>query len=238
MSNNNSEGVKTLDYFGQAKNCFYFLRRGGEIMKKRLFAILLLLVVGTSCCFIGSSFAKYTSSISKSGSVAVAKWNFQSDNSLSTFNIALDENYDASTLLSYRTVDGNNIKLIAPGTSGSFDINLINTSEVGADFVVSLDDIDNIPVNIKFYKDSNYQTELIPGDSTLTGTLRANDATGVTVTIYWKWLYETGDTTSAIAVNDSLDTADGVSGSILTIPVTVKGTQVLPSTSSIISHIN
>ena len=207
-------------------------------MKKRLFILLLLLVVGTSCCFVGSSFAKYTANISKSGSVAIAKWNFQSDNSQETFNIALDQNYDESTLLSVRTVDGKAKKLIAPGTSGSFDINLINTSEVGVNFTVSLDQIDNLPHNIKFYKDASYQTELTPGSSTITGVLTANDSTGVNVTIYWKWLYETGTTTDEIIENDAFDTTDGINGSDLTIPVTVKGIQVLPSVSSVISHIN
>ena len=206
-------------------------------MKKKLFAILLLLIVGT-CCFVGSSFAKYTASISKSGSVSVAKWNFQSDNSSETFDISLDDNYDESTLLSVRTVDGKESKLIAPGTSGSFDINLINTSEVGVNFNVSLDTINNLPHNIKFYKDASYQTELTPGSSTITGVLTANDSTGVNVTIYWKWLYETGTTTDEIIENDAFDTTDGINGSDLTIPVTVKGIQVLPSVSSVISHIN
>ena len=207
-------------------------------MKKRLFVLLFLLVVGASCCFVGSSFAKYIANISKSGSVSVAKWNFQSDNSLETFDISLDDNYDESTLLSVRTVDGVDKKLIAPGTSGSFDIDLINTSEVGVNFTVSLDSINNLPHNIKFYKDANYQTELTPGSSSITGSLTANDATGITVTIYWKWLYETGDVTDGIATGDSYDTEDGINGYDLTIPVTVKGVQVLPSTSSITSHIN
>ena len=180
--------------------------------------------------YVGSTYAKYTASISKSGSIAVAKWNFDVDNNSETFNINLKDSYDESTLISTRLVDGKEYKLIAPGTEGSFDINLINTSEVGADFTISLDNLENFPTNIKFYKDANYQTELIPGTNfgKITGTLAANDRNGVTATIYWKWLFETGTITNGEYSGDEIDNTFGRSGDILTIPVTIKGTQVIP----------
>lgn len=206
--------------------------------RKKLLVLLLLLVIGVSGVLIAGTYAKYTATISKSSSVAIAKWNFESDNSTETINIDLKNNYDESTLVSTRTVDGVDYKVIAPGTEGSFDINLVNTSDVGVNFKVSLDSVEHFPTNIKFYKDSNYQTELIPGFSTITGKIAANDNQGLTIKVYWKWVFETGSITNGIYSGDANDTEYGTLGEILEIPVTITGTQVQPSTESITTHIN
>ena len=207
-------------------------------MKKRILTLALLLVVGASSCFIGSSYAKYSSKISKSSSVSVAKWNFYKDNLNKTININLKENYDESTLVSTRNSTGMEYKLIAPGTEGSFDINLINTSEVGANFSISLDEVDKLPKNIKFYKDANYQIEFIPGSSKITGTLKANDKTGLNVKIYWKWPYETGTLIDGTYSGDEFDKEVSSEGTVLNIPVTINGVQVLPGEEAITSHID
>lgn len=206
--------------------------------KKRLFNIVLLLFVGVIFCFVGSTYAKYTSSITKTSSVAIAKWNFYKDNLNQTFNINLQENYDESTLISSRNEMGMEYKIIAPGTKGSFDVKLTNTSEVGADFIVSLDNIDNLPKNIKFYKDENYQTELIPGSSKITGSLKANDKEGLILKIYWKWPYEAGTLNDGVYSGDTLDNELSISGEILKVKVTIKGVQALPGKEAITSHID
>lgn len=209
-------------------------------MKKRkiLSIVALFLLIGVAGTFIVSTYAKYTASVSKRGSAVVAKWNFATDNSATTFEVDLKENYDESTLLKIRNVDGIEKKIIAPGTEGSFDIALINTSEVGVNFTVSLGEISNLPANVKFYKDASYTQALIPGTDDITGDLVANDAEGVTVHIYWRWLYETGTVTDGIATGDTQDNNAGVLASELTIPVMVKGVQAMPGTSAITSHIN
>ena len=206
--------------------------------KKKIKVLLLLLVIGISGVFIAGTYAKYTATISKSSSVAIAKWNFERDNNSQTYTIDLKENYDETTLKSTRTLNGVDYKVIAPGTEGSFDLKLINTSDVGVNFSIMLDSVEHFPTNIKFYKDSNYQTELIPGTSIITGTLASKDSQGITATIYWKWEYETGTNTDEILSGDASDTEYGVAGAILEIPVTITGTQVEPSTSSITTHIN
>ena len=205
---------------------------------KKLLVLLLLLVIGISGVFIAGTYAKYTASISKRSSVAIARWNFETDNNSETININLKDNYDESTLISSRTVDGKDYKIIAPGTEGSFSIDLVNTSDVGANFSISLDSVEHFPTNIKFYKDSNYQTEIIPGITKINGQLSANDEEGLTVTIYWKWIFETGSITNGIYSGDALDNEYGVLGEILEIPVTITGTQVRPGTNPITTHIN
>ena len=94
------------------------------------------------------------------------------------------------------------------------------------------------PTNLKFYTDSTYATEFVPGTTTVTGQLAAKDATGLNVTVYWRWEYETGTVTSGVATGDAADTTAGEAGTALSIPITIKGVQVQPSTTAITSHIN
>ena len=191
--------------------------KGGEMMnKKSLMIIVLLLLVGLTTGYVASTYAKYTSTVSGSGTATVAKWAFSTENASQTITIDLGGTVDTTTLSADR---------IAPGTSGSFDVVLTNgDTEVGVDYSVMLTSITNQPTNLKFYSDSSYTTELTPGTSTITGTLDAEDATGVTIPIYWQWAYET----NAIATNDPIDTADGEAANTLTIGVTITGTQVTP----------
>lgn len=203
-------------------------------MKKRksLMIIVLLLLVGVSTAYVAGTYAKYTSTVNASGTVTVAKWAFASDNNISTINVNLDQTYHATSLVNGR---------IAPGTSGSFAIALKNTnSEVAANFDVILGTMTDKPTNLKFYKDSSYTQELVLGDATdgvISGQLAAGDSTGLTVNVYWRWLYETGSG-STLVTNDGYDTDDGVAGAALTLPVTIKGTQKPLSTSAITSQIN
>lgn len=193
---------------------------------KTLVLIALLMLVGIATGYVSNTYAKYTSTIdNNNGTATVAKWAFATDNAVQTLTINLAGTIDPTTLVANK---------IAPGTSGSFNIALSNAnSEVGVDFVVALNEITNIPTNLKFYKDSSYTTELTPGTSTITGQLVAGENSFAGVPIYWRWLYET----DAIATNDPYDTADGVAAKELTIGVTITGTQVQPG-AAITSHIN
>lgn len=190
--------------------------------RKSIITISLLFLVGVSLYFVSGTYAKYTSTVSANATATVAKWNFATDNNITTLAI----NY---TNTPHATSVKNNT--IAPGTSGSFAIALKNTSDVAANFTLSLGTITNKPTNLKFYKDSSFTTEITPGSTNITGILKANDTTGLTVNIYWRWLYETTE-------GDDEDTTDGIAGESLTIPVTIVGTQAEPSTTAVTSAIN
>ena len=196
--------------------------------RKSLLIMALLLLVCITSGYVASTYAKYTSDVTGDGTITVAKWNFEEDNSsIKTFNINLSKNYDSSTLVNNK---------IAPGTEGSFSVKLLNTSEVGVEFAVTLGDasLDNdisLPKNLKFYSDKEHKKEFTPGEDNITGKLKANDETGVDVTIYWKWDYYTNDE------DDKVDTEAGEKGATLTIPVTVTGTQVEPSETTITTGI-
>lgn len=208
--------------------------------KKSLLVIALLLLVGLTSRYVASTYAKYTSTLPEStGTATVAKWAFTQDNTdAGTGNtrvgkpltINLDGTYDASTLIGGK---------IAPGTSGSFAIALVNTNtETGVDWTITLNSIANAPTNLKFYKTRteaagkySYSNPLTPGTSTITGKLAAKDATGISVPIYWVWEYETTN-------GDSIDTTAGEAANSLTISVGITGVQTRPSATAITSHID
>lgn len=195
--------------------------------KKTLLIIVLLLLVGITSGYVASTYAKYTSQITdNNGTATVAKWAFSTDNAQQTLTINFSGTYDPTTLVANR---------IAPGTSGSFNIALKNTNtETGVNWTIKLNSANNLPHNLKFYKDSAHTTEITPGTSTITGQLAAKDSTVLSVPIYWAWEYET----SEIATNDPLDTTDGEAAEALTIGVDITGVQTQPGSSAITSHIN
>ena len=189
--------------------------KGGEKMKKgkkNVVIVVLLLLLAVTAGFAAYTYAKYTSSFSKDASVSVASWTFNGDNASETLSVNLAQNYDTNKLASGK---------IAPGTAGSFSINLKNTSDVGVSYTITMGSpaSGSIPTNLKFYSDDTYQTEIT--STGLTGTLNVG-ATATTKTIYWKWDYETAN-------GDSADTSDGTAHASLTIPVTITGTQVQPT---------
>ena len=199
--------------------------------KNAIILMALLTLVAVTAMYVASTYAKYTSEITgNNGTATVAKWAFSTDNATRTLTINLAETYDSTTLVANK---------IAPGTAGSFNVALVNTnSEVGVDWTIKLNSITNKPTNLKFYKDSSYTTELTPGTSTITGQLTAGNSTGLSVPIYWKWVYETGTTPHTAEGEDPADTADGIAAKELTIGVDITGVQTAPSTTAITSHIN
>lgn len=185
--------------------------------------IILLMLVAIATAYVGSTYAKYTEDVSGNGTATVAKWDFTTDNAISNLTINFSQSYDATTLTAGK---------IAPGTSGSFAISVKNTNtETGVNFTIALGTVTNVPTNLKFYKDSTFTTQITPGSGTITGQLVAKDSTGLSVPIYWKWDYETTG-------GDEADTTNGKAATELTIPITITGTQVPPSTTAITSHIN
>ena len=204
--------------------------------KKALFGVVLLLLVGLTSGYVASTYAKYASEITgNEGSATVAKWAFTTDNAVQSLTVNLAETYNASTLVGGK---------IAPGTSGSFNVALVNgTTETGVDWTIKLNSITNKPTNLKFYKTRSgsagsytYSNELTPGTSTITGQLAAKDATGVSVPIYWVW--ELGSSNEVEDATNVADTTDGTAAATLTIGVDITGVQTAPSTTAITSHVN
>ena len=119
-------------------------------MKKRsIIAVLCILVLATSC-FVGSTFAKYTSTVEGSSTATVATWKFTDANAADvTSNIVVPnaatgevvfDLFDVSAIVD--TVDGNDDAdvadgVIAPGTRGHFSFNVKNESQVNATYAIT-----------------------------------------------------------------------------------------------------
>lgn len=170
-------------------------------------AVMCVAVLGLAAAV----YAKYISSVTKTGTATVAKWAFTTDNTSGTITCNLDETYDPDTLVAGK---------IAPGTSGYCPIAVSNAnSEVGITYNITPSADANKPTNLKFYKDATHQ-------QAITGTVEGSLAPGATATVnvYWQWPYET----TPIADGDAADTANGVSAQTMTITFDVTGVQVQP----------
>ncbi len=177
--------------------------------KNAVLVLVLLLLVAVSAMMVASTYAKYTAEVTGTGNAKVAKWAFQSENSSQDITITLDGTVDASTLVAQR---------IAPGTSGSFDIELSNKqSEVGVDFTIEFTGTENVPSNLVFKQGT---TTINPTNGTITGKIAQNGT--LTVPVSWEWPYYTD------ATNDEEDTSDGVAAKTMNINMKITGVQTQP----------
>ena len=195
-------------------------------MNKRLkIALTLVAIILIATLAISLAYSRYFSKITGTGTATVAKWSFkvngQADN-LGT--ITLGNTTEANA----KVADGK----IAPGTSGSFNVALDATgTEVALDYTIKFENVSSdFPQNLKFYEDSSYANEITDITTVgLEGSMELGENGTIedtkTVTIYWKWDYQTGDDANTIADNDEIDTTEGEQARSITFDVIVTGTQ-------------
>ena len=193
-------------------------------MMVRLVAVLAVTMMFTMC-FVGGTFAKYTSSATGTDSATVAKWSFKVGETdiatTDTFTFDLFKTIKDSDGIKNETemnpVDGS---IIAPGTQGSFDLVLTNASQVTAQYAIDYTVTNNNDIPVKFSVDggttwTNDLADVAASDST---KLAANSGT-TTIKVQWKWDFNGSD--------DSFDTALGIGGNaVLTVKAEVTATQV------------
>lgn len=195
-------------------------------------AILVLALALLTSCFVGSTFAKYTSSSEGTGTATVAKWAFTvNDKDVAaseafTFDF-LSTYYDDATGTNEET--GVNGKKLAPGTKGAFSFEVVNGSDVKAHYSIDIQvadtSVDQLPTNIKFSTDGEtYNKSLAEVVATLNGDLAYSDgaeggADEANPTVYWMWAFETTD-------GDDEDTTDGIGAGVITFEATITATQV------------
>ncbi len=167
-------------------------------MKKRSIMIRVMAVLSVvmmfTMCFVGGTFAKYTSSGSGSDSARVAKWSFkvggtdvatENEFTFDLFNTVKDTGDANETDIN--PTDGT---IIAPGTQGSFALVLTNESEVTAQYAIdyTVTNTNNIPVEFSV-DGTNWSSEL----TDVTASLQAKNDTNsdtTTITIRWRWVFE------------------------------------------------
>ena len=185
--------------------------------------ILIALLLITAIAFSMYAYAKYKTTLKGNGTAQVAKWSFKVNGQTQTIpDIDL-----ATTMKKVNNVAENKL---APGTEGSFDLNLDATgSEVAIDYNIKLV-VTEKPTNLRFYTDSSYTKEIASTDGVMnvSGVMSLEEIKTIqTKTIYWKWPYQTGDTDDVKKANDKIDTAD--SKKSVTMTITVTGTKRNPS---------
>lgn len=144
---------------------------------RRKFALIIgLFIVLASMGTVCYSYFSMTGQITASTSLTTPKFK----PSVSTGS------YSYSNYLTYDSTFEYTDEQYAPGSSGSFDLN-ISFSEVDYDSYYKITyDRTNLPNNLKLYFDSNYTTEI----DTIEGVqLKTNTNKTAYHKIYWKWLF-------------------------------------------------
>lgn len=168
----------------------------------------------------GIAYAKYVTSITGTGILSVAKWNFngivkrQEDGFLNLGS----QTYDASIL-----ADGK----IAPGTSGSFDVIIDATgTETGVDYTTNFSNIICKPENLYFLVDEMRCDSFDELKTELSGHFDAdNPQKEARKTVQWVWDYETTDNGKTKEQNDMQDTIDGENANDFSFKMDIIGTQ-------------
>ena len=188
----------------------------------RVSALLLALTLITTC-FVGGTFAKYTSSTTGNDVATVAKWSFKvngaefattSPQTLS-FNLFDTINDTGDTDDETDVADTK----IAPGTAGKFALTVKNDSEVNATYSVALTETNASNVPLQYSVDGTTWKDSIADVAMSAYTDKAIAMNGGTdtVTVYWRWVFEGGSVGHA-GQTDGTDTALGIAAQEASVP--------------------
>lgn len=193
-------------------------------------AVLLLALTMIAIMFVSGTFAKYTSQVSGSDSVVVAKWSIGVITGSTTTEIAVSPSPTISFDLfdTIKDSDGSSAEndvtatKIAPGTTGSFSLQLQNSSEVTAKYGITytVTNTDNVPLKFSTDGGSTWSTDLssLNVDISAASSQIAIGATTTAQTVQWKWDYYVD------AATDANDTALGIAAQTSAPQVTVSAT--------------
>ena len=197
--------------------------------------ILLLALTMVVLMLVSGTYAKYTSTASGTDSISVAKWSILlgqteiATASAQTVTIDLFNTiYDTNGGAAETDVASN---LIAPGTKGSFSLDITNNSEVNAEYTLtsSVTNTSNIPVEFSVDGGSTWTTTI----NTSSSATALNMGATQTIDVKWRWAFEgSGSTNYTASQTDATDTTLGIAGQTsggapqLSVTVNVTATQV------------
>lgn len=198
-------------------------------MMVRLVAVLAVTMMFTMC-FVGGTFAKYTSSATGTDSATVAKWDIRVNGA----NITTSDTFTFDLFNTVNDTKDNNAEtdmapnggtIIAPGTTGKFTIKLQNLSEVNAEYSTEYTVTSNVSsIPVQYSLDGDHWTTEI---STLN---RTNCTIGLgtegEVTVYWKWDFSTGAAADAYDTLLGTMAAAGETVPVIYVSAKVTATQV------------
>lgn len=169
-------------------------------MKKNLvvrIAAIVLMCTLVTACFASSTFARYTSgTTASSANYTIATWNVTLNGS--AFTDTMSFNLYDTLLDSDGTSAEKNATTIAPGTSGMFDFEVANASQVDADATIEITIPKGFPSAIVFTYDGKEYTGSATADTKITITQKLKGTgtsdenyveTSFNPEITWKWAY-------------------------------------------------
>ena len=194
------------------------------LLKKKTKIVLIVIVIAVILVsFIGGqAYAKYMSKVTGNAVGEIAQWRFKvNENEEKMQTISLN-----STIYNFTLANGR----IAPGTAGSFEINIDGSGAgVAIFYTVNFQNETEKPKNLKFKYDGKEFESIELLNHWIVGTIHGDtDAQQRSFIIEWEWPYETGNTPEEIAENDERDTIDAKNISDYRFDVVVTGTQVQP----------
>lgn len=188
-------------------------------LKNKALIISSALII-TASTIGGIAYAKYITKITGKGILSVAKW---------AFNVELNKDSEDNIDLGSQTYDAKKIAngKIAPGTSGSFDVNInAKGTETGVDYTANFSDIVSKPQNLYFMVGNTKCNTFDELQAALSGHFDADDTDKeITKNIQWKWDYETTGNGKTKEQNDLQDTTDGESANDFSFKLDIIGTQ-------------
>ena len=171
---------------------------------------LLLLIVMLALILIASTYAKYTTKLTGSSDTTIAKWAWTINNN----DVSKDDTeFTFDLFKTIKDTDGGTeadvtTQKIAPGTKGSFSIEVTNASDVNAEYSLTLTETKgsvvsnaNIEYSIIGTDEATDWTDDIETFNLTDTSLNMNASK--TVTLYWRWAYSTTES------QDTADTAVG-----------------------------
>lgn len=187
------------------------------------FAVFVLLITIIAVILVANTYAKYITSKDLEAVATVAKWSIK----LGGKDITQNEAVTFDLFTTVKDTDGSDetdvsANRIAPGTQGSFDIELENASEVTAKYTVTFEsqNASNIPVEFSVDEGKTWKTDI--KELTLTDVLEAGAKTSTTESpkISWRWVFERGTEDPEKTTNNEDDTALGTAKVAPTVTVT------------------
>ena len=212
------------------------MRKHNKTLKAVAFVLLVTLI---ALILVSSTYAKYTTELTGTDTAIVANFSVGGD-TVESFAL-FDTINEADTTSDESDVADDRI---APGTGGSFEITVENSSEVTVEYSLTISETSNasgVPIEYSidgtnYYTASDFTginaaTDTTDSTSTIKGTLDigSTETTSDSITVYWRWAYEGSSSTNySTSQTDDTDTALGTSDTApeVTVTATAVFTQV------------
>ena len=189
---------------------------------KKVGTMVLVAIVAVGAYFVSGTYAKYTSTMSGKGSASVAKWAWIINNKAFTTTDSVSEEFTFNPFANIKDTAGADetdvaANLIAPGTSGNITLDIINASEVNAEYKVEFEvtkNTSNIPLEYSLDGQTWVSNIANLNLGTTTPIAIAMGESADQSNLQWRWVFE--------ADRDAADTALGFAANTTRPEVEVK----------------